>query len=406
MSKKRHLTAKEAATRLDISLPTLYAYVSRGLIRSEAGTDDPRKRLYSAEDVDNLQARKEHRRNPEKLAETVLHWGAPLLESALTLIADGRLFYRGYDAIALATSHSVEQVAALLWTGDVSQAVRLFAEDAASLSERCAIASEQTADLTPLERFMAIVPLAAADDLTAYDIYNPKMVQKTGARILRLLTQIASGYDGAGMAHALQQGWYPDDQNAAHLLNAALILCADHELNASSFTARVVAAAGASPYAVVSAGLAALQGAKHGGHTERVAAFLAEIGTPEQAESALASRLKRGETIPGFGHKLYPDGDPRGALLLQLVAQMYPDSEATALAEAIVTVVSQHIDELPTIDVGLAVVARVLNLPPGGGLGLFALGRTIGWIGHALEAYADDRLIRPRARYIGDAPRL
>src|SRR5438128_5444731 len=103
------LTAEEAATRLGISMATLYAYVSRGLIRSFPDPDNPRSRLYAEEDVD--------RRMPGKAAERALHWGGPVLESAITLIDGDHLYYRGHDACELARTRSVEEVAALLWTG-------------------------------------------------------------------------------------------------------------------------------------------------------------------------------------------------------------------------------------------------------------------------------------------------
>src|SRR5690606_13971117 len=113
------------------------------------------------------------------------------------------------------------------------------------------------------------------------------------------------------MVSTLVHGWRLQLPAADRLLTAALVLCADHELNVSSFTARCVASAGSTPYQVVQAGLAALQGTKHGGHTARAGALLDEIGEPENARNALGARLRRGESIPGFGHVLYPDGDPR-----------------------------------------------------------------------------------------------
>ena len=398
MSKKRYMNAQEAAEALGISRATLYAYVSRGLIRSEAVDDDTRKRRYYAEDVEKLLARKEGRRNPEKLAQAALHWGTPVLESALTLIANGRLYYRGQDAAELAVTHSIEAVAALLWTGDSAQAEELFTPG------KLPDMPPQVATLAPLERFQVMLPLAAADDLTAYDL-RPAAVMRTGARILRLLLGIAAGTTANTGAETLRRGWCPDDPDATGLLNAALVLCADHELNASSFTARVVASAGSPPYAVVSAGLAALQGAKHGGHTERVEAFLREAGNAAGVRAALAGRLKRGESIPGFGHRLYPDGDPRAQVLLRLIERHAPASPALELARTVLEAVERHIGEKPTIDFGLATVGRVLDLPPGGALALFALGRSTGWIGHALEAYAEGRLIRPRAKYVGEQPR-
>lgn len=408
MPKDRYLTAKEAAELLNISPATLYAYVSRGLIRSEAA-GDKRQRRYYAEDVEKLLARKEGRRNPEHLAKETLHWGTPILESAITLIADGHYYYRGHNALHLAETAQVEEVAALIWTGNPADARRLF--DGHVTAEKYEILLLHMAmdgvDLSPIETLQAFLPLAASDDVSAFDL-RPAAVAQTGARILRLMVSVAAGEgpEDVSLAAMLQRGWCPDDAHAENLLRMALILCADHELNVSSFAARVVASAGSTPYAAVQAGLAAMQGAKHGGYTGRVEALLREIAAPAAVRDVLVNRLQRGETIPGFGHKLYPDGDPRARLLLQQLAAVYPDSPVVRLAQAVATTVADLIHEHPTIDFALVTLTNVLHLPEGTALALFALGRSIGWIGHAIEQYADDNLIRPRARYTGDQPSL
>jgi citrate synthase len=233
-------------------------------------------------------------------------------------------------------------------------------------------------------------------------------VAQTGARILRLLALTAVGRTRSegDIAHILQEGWIPHDPDAASLLRTALILCADHELNVSAFTARCTASANSPPYAVVMAGLAALQGAKHGGYTDQVEAFLREVGAPDQAQAVITHRLKRGERLPGFGHQLYPEGDPRGKALLELTLKAYPNATATMLSKAITTQVRRTINQHPTIDFALAILAHALHLPSGAALALFAMGRTIGWIGHAIEQYQLDQLIRPRAQYMGPAPLL
>jgi citrate synthase len=118
----------------------------------------------------------------------------------------------------------------------------------------------------------------------------------------------------------------------------------------------------------------------------------------------MVSRLKRGEPIPGFGHPLYPDGDPRARALLQRLRESSPRSPALALANAASKAAFELLGEYPTIDFALAILTRALHLPPGSALTLFALGRTAGWIGHALEQYRTGELIRPRARYIGEPP--
>ena len=183
-----------------------------------------------------------------------------------------------------------------------------------------------------------------------------------------------------------------------------MILCADHELNVSSFTARCVASAGSPPYAVVSAGLAALQGIKHGGMSARVEALFGETSRPEQAHKTIAQRIRRGESVPGFGHRLYPEGDPRGKLLLEMVSAAYPQSPGVELAMSLAEAARSVLHEQPNIDFALATLCSALELPPGTAITLFALGRTIGWIGHAIEEYQADHLIRPRAHYTGRPP--
>jgi citrate synthase len=408
MPNDRYMSAAEAANALGVSLPTLYAYVSRGLIRS-SGTSGQRHRRYYTEDIEKLVARKEGRRNPEQLAQDALHWGAPVLESALTLIDGHRLYYRGIDFATLARNATIEQVAALLWTGEIDQADKLFNLDVrvtARLYETMLMHIEMDgANLLPIQLLMTMLPIAASDDQGAYDL-RPAAVMQTGARILRLMGSVLAGDvpENIPIAAMLAQGLRPGDERAERMLNALLVICADHELNASSFTARVVASVGATPYAAVIAGLAALGGIKHGGYTERVETFLGSISTPADAREWIAGRLRRGEDIPGFGHKMYPLGDPRAALLLALLQEYYPDEPRLAIIQAAVDAARELINELPAIDFSLVAVAEVLGMPRGSALGLFALGRTVGWIGHAIEQYSVDRIIRPRARYTGALP--
>jgi citrate synthase len=411
VSGTRYLTARETAGELGISLKTLYAYVSRGLIRSEAVGGKRRNRRYRAEDVRRLKERKELRRDPSRATENALDWGTPVMESAITLITEGRLYYRGRDAVALSEDHTLEQVAELIWTGSTTEGNHGRLPEFFRASAGIAVPEHlwpegRGAGLgSPMEALGMSLQAAEAGDLAAYDLRSTA-VARTGARILRLLVAVVSGSGQSAedtVAQALQSHWIPEEPGAATLLNRALILCADHELNVSSFTARCVASAGATPYAVVVAGLAALGGVKHGGTTERVEAFLAEADAAD-ARKVIASRLRRGEAIPGFGHQLYPEGDPRGGALLAAVAAAYPNSEAWTLADEAAEAVGDLMGERPNVDFALVVLARVLGLPPGRALALFALGRTIGWIGHAIEQYESDRLIRPRARYIGEQP--
>lgn len=403
MPAERYVTAREAAEALGVSLDTLYAYVSRGQIRSEPGVGKSRARRYRREDVDRLRERKEQRREPARVAAAALHWGLPVLDSALTLIADDRLYYRGRDALAMATALTIEQVAALLWTGDMPLAAVPPVAAAGSSSARDDLLG-LLSPLSPIERFQLLLPLAAARDPAAYDL-RPAAVARTGARIMRLLVLGATGAEPAdGLARALQRGWAPREPGAAALLDAALILCADHELSVSTLAARCAASTGATPYAVVSAGLAAASGPEHVGRCERVEALLGEVGAATEAHAALLGRLRRGEPVPGFDHHLYPGGDPRGALLLRLVEAAYPAAPAIARIRAIEAAAGELLGDRPTVEFGLVALARALDLPGGAAQALFALGRVVGWIAHAIEEYGGERPIRPRARYVGLPP--
>lgn len=396
--KKRYLSAGEAAEALSVSKATLYAYVSRGLIRSEAAETTSRARRYLAEDVYKLRERKEYRRDPAQVAQDALYWGTPVLDSALTLITDGGLYYRGRNALGLAQTGTFEQAAALLWTDDTAQ--HGYFDTQADVG---AILRRIDPALTPMQRI--VVALTLADDLAAFDL-QPDAVARTGARILTLITAAVTMQPVRveRIAVQLQRAWRADDARIERLIEAALILCADHELNASSFAARVAASAGANPYAVVVAGLMTLSGFKHGGASAQVAAFFREIGTEKRIAGVIGDRLRRGEGIPGFGHALYPDGDPRAKLLLELVWEAYPDTPETRFARAIAGQVSRVIGQEANVDFALVALARAVDLPDDAPISLFALGRTAGWIGHAIEQYASGALIRPRARYTGEKP--
>jgi citrate synthase len=362
--------------------------------------------------VRKLKERKEQRRDPTQATESALDWGTPVMESAITLITEGRMYYRGRDAVTLSEDYTLEQVAELVWTGSITEGNHgglpepFWTSAGIAAPERLWLEGRGAGSESPMGALGMSLQSAEAEDPAAYDLRSTA-VARTGARILRLLVAVVSG-SGQGaednVAQALQRHWIPEDTGAAALLNRALILCADHELNVSSFTARCVASAGATPYAVVVAGLAALGGVRHGGNTARVEAFLAEAEAADDARRVIASRLRRGELVPGFGHQLYPEGDPRGESLLAAVTAAYPDSEASKLAGEAAEAASGLMDERLNVDFALVVLARVLGLPMGGALALFALGRTVGWIGHAIEQYETNRIIRPRARYIGKQP--
>jgi citrate synthase len=389
------MSAADAAALLGVSRTTLYAYVSRGFVRSQATPGPSRERRYSRDDVERLQRRTEERRNPDKAVAHALQWGMPVLESAITLIDGHRLYYRGHDVLALARTRSIAEVASLFWTGRFD-----------ALSEtRSDTTARQGQGASPFAaRAQSLLASASADDAAAFDL-RPASVAACGWRILHLLTLAATHRTTAAdrtltIDRRLARAWRLD-ASGTDVLRSALILCADHELNVSSFTARCVASAGSDPYAVVIAGLSALAGPKHGGSGARVEAMLRSVRDERDLRSAMAARLRRGERLDGFGHLLYAGGDPRAAMLMDMLRDRYAASAELRFVATFATAATALIREKPNLDFALAAVARVLGLPAGSPLMLFAIGRTIGWIGHAIEQYATDQLIRPRAKYVG-----
>ena len=376
-----YLSAVEAARRLGVSRQTLYAYVSRGLLRAHE-TGDPRQRRYEQAAVARLATERGRGRRPKDVAKATLDWGLPVLESGIALIQDGRLYFRGRDALALARDAMVEDVAALLWDLPAESA---FGADAPAIP---LAARSGNGDL------LAVFAAATTDDDTAVWRRDPHWVAAgCGALVRTLLSFVTGAPPASGPVH-LQLGvaWALDDAGT-DLVRMALILCADHELNASSFTARCVASTGASLRSAVIGGLAALSGAKHGGTTARIETFW-RATPPHQ----IRHRLAAGDDLPGFGHPLYPGGDIRAEALLARVLPLFP--EARSFAEA-----AEHLTgRKANIDFALVALRRFLGLPEGAAFGLFALGRCIGWIAHALEQRETGQLIRPRAIYVGPPP--
>ena len=434
----RTMSAAEAAEALQVRRSTLYSYVSRGLLRSLPDPKGGRARRYPTREVERLRARG-HGAHGRAAADGVLHFGEPVLSSELSLIEADGLWYRGRDAIELAGKASLEQVARWLWLAQPPEEQGATAEDP-FVAAPLAIEPPPSAlnAVRPDEAMAAALPVGARADAAAWDL-RPRATARTGARILRYLTRTVTAWrpdgtlppggasplagalspdEAAGAAPAaseeeigrsgetalcLQRAWLPERPEAAAELDMALVLAADHGLNVSSFVARCVASAQATPWAAVQAGLAALGGALHGGHTLRVTALLEQIERPEQARTVLAERLRRGEPVPGFGHPLYRGGDPRGRLLLD-AALRQADAANADLLEAFVGGAWELLGERPTIDMGLVALTRALGLPSASPIAVFALGRTVGWIAHVLEQQVAQRLIRPRAHYVGPLP--
>ena len=404
------IPAREAAEMLGIKLATLYAYTSRGLIRSIPGKQG-RERRYLWADLEALRSRREQRR-PGAARGTALHWGEPVLDTRITSFGPEGPVYRDRPAVELAREdHAFEAVAEFLWTGTLPERAPTWkARDlGVPASELLELIPNTTAQ-SPLTALELLLPALAARDPSRFDT-RETVILTTARRLIRRMTaatalpwsrgRVRTSLRAPSIAHgiAIALG-APENPRAVAALNRALVLMADHELNASTFTARVVASTGAGLSACISAGVGALSGPLHGGATARVSALVSETERPARASAVLHSRFQRGELVPGFGHELYPKGDPRALELLRLARALAPRELKVRTMFALIDAMQQADRPAPNVDTGLVALTAALGLPDRAAPALFCIGRTAGWIAHILEQYQSGFLMRPRARYL------
>jgi citrate synthase len=410
------IDAAAAAQRLGVKPATLYAYVSRGVLRRRHASDG-RRSLFDAAEVDEL-ARRGRPRRPPSQSELVI-------ESAITALGPDRPYYRGRDALELARSYGAEpygfeQVAGLLWTGETG-APSGWRTDPAALTAGHAAQSGLPGGVSPLDRLQVITGALAATDPLRFNL-DPPGVVATGQGLVAGMVDclpradldishvseapdtwlMSRSADDEGIAERLWRKLCPESHPELHTaLGAALVLLADHELAASTLAARVAASVRADPYAVVTAALGVVSGPLHGGASRGVEKMLAEVDDPARASWVIGERLRRGERIPGLGHTVYTSGDGRGTLLFELVRAAEPDHMRLIAADALLAEADRRRLPAPNVDFALGVLAAVAGLVEGAGQAIFAVARTAGWLAHALEEYDRGALIRPRARYSG-----
>ena len=414
------LSTAEASRRLGVKRETLYAYVSRGQLRSAPASGAGAKaRVYCREDVDRLRARSQARSGHGAVAASALRWGEPVLETSIGTITSRGPVYRGQPALDLARDGaSFEDVCALLW-----EAPRL-----APAPLRPPLRSEVALDArrlgVPVSHLRALLRpgaepfdgmLVAAGALAAEEQGSEPSLEIARLRAATLQRRLVAACGLAAGADAVTASLEAETTARALLvalggrttapstaaMTEALILAADHELNASSFAARVAASAGAGLPACLLSALGAASGHLHGAATARVEALVQEVGRPERGAAVVGARLARGDSVPGFGHQVYPDGDPRGAYLLEVAQRIGSKSRGVRILVSVVNAMELVARERPTIDVGLVALSAALGLPRGAPLAIFASGRFAGWIAHALEQRAAGFILRPRARYVG-----
>jgi citrate synthase len=424
MINTRRLTSAETAKRLGVKPATLYAYVSRGLLsreRTSAGS------TFDPQEVERLarSSRRPYRDPSERSTEgrVVLRRGGgggatdPVFVTELTLIQNGRFFYRGLDAVELSRSRSFEEVASWLWSGDWSSDRPPWQTPAASVKAVTAVLESIGPRSTPGERFALTVVTAALADELRHDL-SRTAVRITGRSLVAVLVDAMPVLAGQGRARRSdelsisERLWrrlsrLPLDSGRKAALEAALVLSADHELAPSTLAARVAASFRADPYAVVATGLGPTGGAWRPGTTGapgEVEDLLREA-LANDPERAIGDRLRRsGSPAPGFGMPLYPAGDPRGGELLARLAEIGGRPERQALVERVVEIGHERGFPPPNVDFGLGALAFCAQMIPGAAHAMATIGKVVGWLAHAMEEYADPTRFRSRAAYLGPPP--
>jgi len=319
--------------------------------------------------------------------------------SAIATITEDGPIYRGVNFIDLAQKDTLEHAATLLW--DVTGVDPFASDNCPHVSDAMRAIAEAARGAAPIDRAVAVLALAASADPRAFT-RAPDGRAMVGGRILRLVvaTMLNRAPSPQPLHLQIAKAWAPDHRHAADLVRRALVLLAEHELNASAFTVRCAASTGLNLYDAMIAGLVALKGPKHGGAGVLAAQFVKALADREVAP-IIRERVALGERFAGFGHGVYKHGDPRAQSLLDALARA---GAAEKLTREIPERIAEATGEFVNIDYALAVLVHTLGMPPGNELVLFAMARTVGWIAHASEQLQHGRLIRPRARYIGPAP--
>ena len=387
-SDERYLTTAEVARRLGVKTETVYAYASRGLLRS-VRLPGRRGSFFAQSAIEEFVARGREERQPSGAVERI--------RTELTLLDGDELSYRGHRVTDLATSHTFESVATLLWTGGLPDR-ELFPTDPTLVATvRAALAALPDAARTT-DRFKVAAAVLGATDPLRFDLSDGAVV-RAGRRLIGVLADALPGDAGDGdlIAQRLagKLGGRPVDPD---LLDLALVLLADHDLAVSTVAVRVAASARAHPYSVVSAGLGAVDGQYHGVASTLAYRFLRDAA--DDPFGALAERQRTGG-VPGFGHRVYRTRDPRADALFAALRRHGRARDVMATVDA----VAPGAGTFPNVDLALAAVMHAFDLRPDAGEAIFALARCAGWLAHAMEEYREPGMrFRPVGVYTGERP--
>jgi len=405
------LDARQACALLDIKAATLYTYVSRGLLQPLRHARS-KGNLYSRKELETLQLRSMARAGQGAMAAQAMYFGHPVLTSSITEITPAGPCYRGHLATGLVNAPGAfENVAELLWTGALPDAVRVWPAQPLTADVQRALEVMATVDdATP--RVMRLFSITA----TMLDSFSVLQEQQSDATI-HLARQLLFAFAGCcgvlgplgrfiapqGQAplaqHVLEALGAQPTSAALHAVNAALILGADHELSSPTFSARIAASVGSGLHACIVAALATQRGVALAGGGDVAEDLMRGMTSMAQLNQRVAEAERHRQSLPGFLHPLYPQGDPRAAALIELARSTGPGSAQAELACRFVETLKQELGLHPNIEIGLVVLGLAWGLPPRSANALWGMGRTAGWIAHVLEQRQAGVALRPRGQF-------
>jgi citrate synthase len=400
------LTGSQAAEFLGVKSATLYAYASRGLIESMP-SQNARERCYRLSDLIRLRQSSRGFKNAKEADAAV--WMGPVIKSSITELRGDAHYYRGQNAIKLANADDpFEIVAELLW--DTGQESTIAWQQAKPVSIQKKLKSFASADIDYLELLKLLLVSIEMSDPVSRKLLADDVFETARRLIVTMATSLglASGRENYiadsefAIAKTLLNALTGSKSiEKIRVVNDALVLCADHELNASALAARVAASCDASLYSCLLSALGTFSGTLHGSASRRAEDIVSNSLRFKSTSAWMKDYLSQYERIPGFGTELYEHGDPRAKFLIEAAQTVSgKDMHLNRLME-IVDCVRDQLGTEPNLDVGLAAISYALDLPPGSGSVIFAISRTAGWIAHAIEQRQYGGMIRPRARYIG-----
>ena len=396
------LTAEEAAARLKVKRETVYAYVSRGRLASKR-SDDGRGRVLDPADVERLASRS---RGPKRAP-------AEDTESAITLIQDGELYYRGRSARELSRTHTFEQVAELLWGVDrPSKAV--WEPSLAVVDIYRPVAAVLPTDALPVDMLRIVGACMAAFDPPEPSVTSQLMVATTKRVVATMITSLTPRSEphavAPGESHVAALLWSrlnprTPSEEELRMLNSAMILLADHDLARSTVAIRTATRAGLDAAGLIRMGMDSGGGVVKGVASLAIEAFLHNLTSADAVEVALTRRLKQGEPVPGFGHPAYTEGDERASQILELLRTAAVDRDRLATVEEVIRMQLNRGLPKPNAGFALAAMTYVTGMVPGAGETIFVMARTAGWIAHAIEVLEAGPLQRAYSTYVGFTPR-